>query len=321
MIALYAVLAAVLAFVLTPVSIALAVRMGAVDVPADGRRMHRRATPRAGGIAIFLAFCIAYAAWGDVTRGEIAAWVGAGAIFLLGLVDDVYSLPAGAKLILQAAWTVAAVAANGSYSGFEGVFAVLWVVALTNAHNFIDGLDGLFAGCAAIEGAGLFATLLAVGAKNSGAAPLLLALACLGFLPHNQTPAKSFAGDCGSCTVGFLLGMLSLPLFGAGEGYLSFLSPFLLFAYPLTDLLAAVLRRVLRGKSPFCADRGHLHHRIFDAGVPASLTVWVLRVLSVGTVSLSVLILLETAALYTALFSFLFALLLVEIRRFIEKFT
>ncbi len=319
MIALNAVLAAVLAFVLTPVSIALAVRMGAVDVPADGRRMHRRATPRAGGIAIFLAFCIAYAAWGEASREALAAWIGAGAIFLLGLVDDVCSLPAGAKLIFQAAWTVATVAASGAYSGAEGVFAVLWVMALTNAHNFIDGLDGLFAGCVAIEGAGLFAALLAVGAGN--AAPLLLGLACLGFLPHNQTPAKCFAGDCGSCTAGFLLGMLSLPLFGAGEGYPSLLSPFLLFAYPLTDLLAAVLRRVLRGKSPFCADRGHLHHRIFDAGVPASTTVWILRVLSVGTAALSVLLLLERAVLPAALFSFLFALLLTEIRRFIEKFT
>jgi UDP-GlcNAc:undecaprenyl-phosphate GlcNAc-1-phosphate transferase len=87
----------------------------------------------------------------------------------------------------------------------------------------------------------------------------------LAFLCFNRHPAHIFAGDCGSGTVGFLLGLLSLPLLRTGGG--RFLAVLLIFAYPLTDLGTAIMRRLLKGKSPFSADRGHLHHRIFDAGV------------------------------------------------------
>ena len=249
---------------LTPVSMGLARRIGAVDIPRDWRRMHQNAVPRAGGTAIVFGLLIAFTVLGYGESNRFALGVGCIGLCVMGLIDDVLCLGAGIKLLVQAGIVVGTVWASGMRGGFA-VAGVLWVLTLVNAHNMIDGLDGLLTGCVAIEGSALSVVLLMLGFPNSDIAALVV-LACLGFLPYNRHPAKTFAGDCGSESLGFLMGILSLPLLRAFHGIGAF-TPIFLFAYPLTDLGAAISRRLLRGKSPFCADRGHLHHRIFDAGV------------------------------------------------------
>ena len=250
---------------LTPMSMRIATKIGAVDVPRDWRRMHSRAVPRAGGIGILLGVLIAWAALGD-GAGE-NGWITAGYVgfFAIGLVDDVLCLGARSKLMWQTGIALLSLWGSGARGAFL-LLGCVWVLTLVNSHNMIDGLDGLLVGSVILEGSALSVVLLLSGLPGGGLS-VITVLACLGFLPFNRYPAKTFSGDCGSESLGFLMGMLSLPLLQNLSFEIGALTPLFLFAYPLTDLTAAVLRRLLRGKSPFSADRGHLHHRIFDAGV------------------------------------------------------
>ncbi len=257
-----------LSYVLTPPIRGLAWRMGAVDVPEDHRRMHCEILPRNGGLAILLPFFLGAALSGHTSPFLVRALYGGGLLMAVGLVDDIYCLSAFTKLAFQSVTALLTVLGSGfGESWGEVAWGILWVLTLTNAHNFIDGMDGLLAGCTVVEGVLLAGTLFLTGHTQAAGVSLLLAVTALGFLPYNRYPASIFAGDCGSEGIGFLFGMLSLPLFDASAPSFSALAPLFLFAYPLTDLVAAVLRRILRGKSPFAADRAHLHHRIYAAGL------------------------------------------------------
>lgn len=260
---------------LLPPLIRLSWRIGALDVPRDDRRMHRDSVPRVGGVAIFAA-TLSAALLSGAGAAERYALAGAAMVFAVGLADDLFTLPAWLKLFFQLVAAAFAVGAGGVAKGIWGFAAVFWVILLTNAHNLIDGLDGLFAGAASVEAVGLFAVLAVLGKESL--LPLLLAAACVAFRAENRAPARVFAGDCGSGTVGFLLGMLSIPAF-AGDWALGMLSPVFLFAYPMADLFAAVLRRTLNRRPLFGADRGHLHHRLAATGIG---TVAVGRVLLVA---------------------------------------
>lgn len=321
MIVLVCLLALALSFVLVPPVIALSWRIGAVDVPSDWRRMHRESVTRGGGIAIFLGFFAASLVLGRPSL-PIACTLAGGALMLaVGLIDDIVCLDAWVKLLFQVAITVATVLGSGLGEAIGAPIAILWVLTLTNAHNFIDGLDGLLSGVAAVEGTGLFFALTLVGVTDVSPYPLLLGLSCLGFRYFNRYPAGVFAGDSGSGTVGFLLGMLSLPLFGATLSGIGLLAPLLLFGYPLTDLTTAVTRRLLRGKSPFLADRGHLHHRLIDARLQVRQATGVLILISLGLSALGVLITAERLLIWGAAASAAMALLLMRIRRYVLDFS
>lgn len=319
MVWLVALLSFALCFVSVPPVIALSWKIGAVDVPSDWRRMHCKSIPRAGGLAVFTAFFVACCVYG-VDSLFLACALGGGLLMLaVGLADDIFFLDAWVKLFFQLAVATAAVLGSGITKGWGTLLGVLWVVALTNAHNFVDGLDGLFAGCASIEGIALCLALLLCGANDNAAPPLFLALACLAFRYFNRYPAKTFAGDCGSGTVGFLLGLFSLPLFSLSSATFGALSPLLIFAYPLTDLFGAVLRRLMRGKSPFHADRGHLHHRIYDAGLTHPQCCGVLLGITAGLGTVGVLLSAERLLLLAGLSCLGAVLVLVKSRRFIVK--
>ncbi len=284
---------AVLAFATTvawmPSLLALSWRMGAVDVPRDARRMHRDTVPRCGGLSIMAAVLLSYALlWREAT--PLWGAVAGGLLMLtLGLVDDIHPLPALAKLGVQGIASCLTARLLGM-RGLAFLGSVLWILLLTNAHNFIDGLDSLFGGVSCIEGVGLCLFLLGMGERAGAGLSLCIAAACAGFLVFNRPPARIFAGDCGSGSVGFLLGALSLPAFRAGVGGLSSLSPLFLFAYPLVDLSSAVARRLLRGKNPFAADRAHLHHRLVAMGLSHGECALCLQSLSALLVAVGVLI-------------------------------
>lgn len=249
----------------------LAWRIGAVDVPHDWRRMHTDSVPRAGGIAIMTAVAAGWLLFCPHTAAGAAGLAGGLAVFCIGLADDIRPLPAVVRLGVQTLAATVAVAGREVGSPLAFLVAVFWLIAVTNAHNLIDGLDGLFAGCAIVEGVGIALVLLACGNREQALPPLLISAACLGFLRYNRPPATVFAGDCGSGAVGFLLGVTALPAWASPVWGLGCFAPLFVFAYPLTDMTAAVLRRVLGGKSPFAADRAHLHHRICAIGVPVPI--------------------------------------------------
>jgi len=310
-----------LSFVMMPTVIALAWRIGAVDVPQDTRRMHREKIPRNGGLAIMLPLFFGCYFMGNVSHFLLCALFGAGMMLAVGLADDMFCLGAWAKLLFQIAAATAVVLGSGIAEGSSVAFAVLWVTLMTNAHNFIDGMDGLLAGCGAIEAGLIAAVYFLLGDMELSQTAILLTVASLAFRLFNRYPAQVFAGDCGSESVGFLLGMLSLPLFSAPTVSIGNLAPLFIFAYPLMDLISSILRRAVHGRSPFAADRAHLHHRIYAAGVsqPECCAILMSATLSLGTVG--VLLISEALWAYASIACVIATLVLLRIRAYIVKNT
>ena len=301
--------AAGVTWLLTPLVRRLALRTGAVAEPRD-RDVHTEVVPRLGGLAMYGGICAAFLVahslpnlsaifkYSDVTAVVVAG----GFICLLGMADDKWQLDAVTKLAGQTVsagimvllglqlLTVTFPGTGAIVLGSEGVpLTVLLVLLTVNAVNFIDGLDGLLAGVGAIAALALFffSYGLASGRVTFGvaqeriSAPTLIAVvlagACLGFLPHNFNPAKIFMGDTGSMLVGLMLAASvtsltgqfnysNLPPKAAFPVLLPVVLPLAVLAVPLVDLLLAVVRRTRAGRSPFSPDKLHLHHRLLEMG-------------------------------------------------------
>ena len=301
--------AAGVTYLLTPVARRFAVWIGAMAEPRD-RDVHAIPTPRLGGLAMYAGTCAAFLvahslpALSNVFKySDVEAIVVAGGVIVvLGFADDKWGLDALTKLAGQ---TVAAgvmvllglqlltitLPGVGAISlGAEGVPLTVLVALLTvNAVNFIDGLDGLAAGVGAIAALALFAFSysLSSGRVTQGLAqdrissPTLIAVvlagACLGFLPHNFNPARVFMGDSGSMLIGLMLAAsvtsltgqfnyANLPAKAAFPVLLPLLLPLAVLAVPIVDLLLAIVRRTRAGRSPFAPDKAHLHHRLLEIG-------------------------------------------------------
>jgi UDP-GlcNAc:undecaprenyl-phosphate/decaprenyl-phosphate GlcNAc-1-phosphate transferase len=294
--AILAVTAFVLTLLATPVCRAVCLRCGWVDQP-DPRKLHRGPIPRTGGIAIFLGYAAALLLFRfspiDLPRSLAGSAQTIGTIlpavlvaFATGLLDDLADLKPWMKLSGQVLAALLVCVAGVQIRGLGGYsilgqcwqipLTVFWLVGCANAFNLIDGLDGLAAGV------GLFATATAfLSALLSGnyaltlvTAPLLGAL--LGFLPFNFNPASIFMGDCGSNTVGFLLGCFAIIWSQKSATLLGMTAPLIALAIPLLDTALAIARRFLRNQDIFGADRGHIHHRLLSRGFTPRRVAYVL---------------------------------------------
>lgn len=270
----------------------LAWKIGAVDIPDGKRRMHSEVIPRMGGLAIFIAYVVTAAIFVKFELELLFVFLGACLIVAIGIVDDRYQIKAWQKLLGQI--VAAVVAAIGGpqmetvHVGGKvielGVFSipitVIWIVVLINAVNLIDGLDGLSCGISTISAFALL--FVALRHSDGQTALMILALcgACLGFLPSNTFPAKIFMGDTGAMFIGYMMGVLSVRGMFKLHALVSFVVPLFIFAIPLFDTCFAFFRRLLTGKNPFKADRGHIHHILVDAGFSHQNTVHILHTLS-----------------------------------------
>lgn len=285
--------AALISCAITPLVKALARKVGAMDVPKDERRMHKVPIPRMGGMAIFLGFLVSFLIFGKINREIQGILLGAVIIVILGVLDDILTLRAMPKFIVQILAAILVVAHGCRIEHFMGMtlpawlsypVSVIWIVAITNAVNFIDGLDGLAAGVSAISaGTMLVVALILVPDGTAMASSILLAAivgACIGFIPYNFNPATIFMGDTGSTFLGFMLA--SISIFGLFKTYavISFAVPFLVLGLPIFDICFAVIRRLARGQSPMHADRGHVHHRLIDMGFSQKQAVAISYLLS-----------------------------------------
>lgn len=283
--------AAVLSFAVTPLVKRLAQKVGAMDVPTDGRRMHHHPIPRMGGLAIFIAFLasVLIFAYPEIDREIRGILLGAVIIVILGVLDDIITLHAGLKFIVQILAAVLVVLQGCRIEHFMGLHladwlsypvSVVWIVAITNAVNFIDGLDGLAAGVSAISAGAMLVVALLVGDFMSAVMLAAIVGACVGFIPYNFNPAKIFMGDTGSTFLGFMLSTISI--YGLFKMYaiISFAVPFLVLGLPIFDICFAVVRRVSHGQSPMHADRGHVHHRLIDMGFSQKQAVAISYMLS-----------------------------------------
>ncbi len=282
--------ALLISFLLTLTVRDVALRRGWVTLPSSKRHLHAAAIPRFGGVAILLAFLTVTGLLFLAARvfdldlrfsgtDIMLILVPAILIFLLGLVDDVYSLPAWVKFAFQAL-AGAMLFVGGlqvtriSLFGPEYLnwlvalpLTILWVILITNAFNLIDGLDGLAAGSA------LFATVT-IFAVASGERPVLLvslltivmAGSILGFLRFNFNPATVFLGDCGSLFLGFMLSALALAGQQKSTAAVAVAIPVVSFGLPILDTVISVVRRFISGQPLFRADREHIHHKLLERG-------------------------------------------------------
>jgi UDP-GlcNAc:undecaprenyl-phosphate/decaprenyl-phosphate GlcNAc-1-phosphate transferase len=275
---------------LTPLVIQMARRRGLVD-RGDARKVHKRPTPRLGGIAIVSGFFAPLLSLpflsADLHRffaQNRSLWVllacGA-AIALLGLFDDLKGASPKQKFLVQIAVAVVMVTLGGyrienlqvPFGGLypvgmlAGPISVLWIVGIINAVNLIDGLDGLAGGVALI----VVVTNLILGVVHGDATTILvmtaLAGGIIGFLFYNLNPAQIFMGDTGSLFLGFVLAAGSLRTSNGSSSAWALLVPVLALGLPIADTLLAFTRRALRGQSPFHPDREHIHHKLLDLGL------------------------------------------------------
>ena len=269
----------------TRLLINLAGRWGLVDLPGV-RKVHPKAVPRIGGLAIFcgtLGPLLAVLLLNNTVGRAFREWqtgflalLGCGAfICLVGLLDDIWRLSAWKKLIAQFAGALVLAALGvrvNSVFGIDWVWlswaaTILWIVGVTNAVNLIDGLDGLAAGVAAIA-----CGVIAVFAHTTGQPVMItLMLALLGslsgFLILNFNPARIFMGDSGSMFLGFMIAGSSVLCSTKKAATIGLIMPALALGVPLFDMGVAVLRRILERRGIMSADRGHLHHRLVAMGL------------------------------------------------------
>lgn len=292
-------LAFITTFVVTPHTMRLAKKVGAIDIPND-RRVNKKPMPRLGGLAVIAGFLVSIIYLFITTSIEgklnffgeesyyfkmIGFFAGTSVLVLVCYVDDVKGVPSLVKLTAQIIASIIVVACgirieNISIPFTEGkivisemfsyILTVCWIVGITNAINLIDGLDGLSSGVTLIS----CLSLLMVFALNGS--PLIaivlitaLAGALVGFLPFNFSPAKTFIGDTGSNFMGFSLAIISI--LGVAKTYtaLVLIAPIIILGMPIFDTLFAIFRRLIKGKSikaVFKPDKGHLHHKLMAKG-------------------------------------------------------
>lgn len=263
---------------LIPPLIKLAPRWQFVDLPQQ-RKVHENPIPRVGGIAMAAGVLLALLVWGKVganTQALIAAIV---VLVGFGIWDDRNTLGAGPKFFGQAIASlivmylgdvhISSLMLANRHALPEWLAAPLtfaFLVGATNAINLADGLDGLAGGTTLMCLAGLALLAYTVGSPVVGGLALLLVGAVLGFLRYNTYPARVFMGDTGSQLLGFSAAVLAVMLTQDASSPLSSALPLLLLGVPIIDTLAVMTARVLAGKSPFKADRNHIHHRLLGIG-------------------------------------------------------
>lgn len=275
--------ALVVSFLLTPLAIRLAPRIGAMDVPKDDRRMHTKAMPRFGGLAIYGGTMVAMAIFLNFDKQVLTVMAGGTLIYLLGVVDDLKDLNPKVKFAGQTLVAILMYACGLRIEFLRNiagpgnvtfgapvcfVITVLWIVGITNAVNLIDGLDGLAAGTSAIAALCLayVGYIFGSGHYLPTAAMLALAGAALGFLPWNFYPAKIFMGDGGSQFLGFMLATLSVLGLTKSAAVIATAVPVLVLGLPIFDTFFAIFRRLVNKQPIMTADKGHLHHRLMRLG-------------------------------------------------------
>jgi UDP-GlcNAc:undecaprenyl-phosphate/decaprenyl-phosphate GlcNAc-1-phosphate transferase len=301
-------------FVVMPLVLRLAVRIGAVVSP-DERRVHERPTPLLGGVGMLVGFLAGMAvAWRlhafgsifDNNTEPLGLVIAAVLILGVGVIDDLREVSAPAKvagIVLAASVLVlSGISILSLRIPFVSTFildpnwaylvSVIWVLGMTNAINFIDGLDGLAGGIVAIAAAAFFLYAQQLGREGALQAgnigPLIAVLVlgmCLGFLPHNVHPAKIFMGDGGALLLGLLMAASTMVVGGrtdtpvSGQTFFFFAPvfiPLVILGVPILDTAFAILRRTRTRTSPTTADKDHLHHRLMRLGHGHRRSVFIL---------------------------------------------
>lgn len=308
-IAIAFILAFVVTFVTTPYTMKIAKKVGAIDIPKDERRAHKKTIPRFGGPAVILGFLVSTIYLLIVMSIEnsinlfgvqeywkklLGFLLGIMVISIFCIVDDIKTIKPITKLIGQ---VLASIGIAISGIRIEGIvlpflnfpeiheitsimLTIGWIVIVTNAINLIDGLDGLSSGISVISAISLLVIFVLNGSSLISIILITaLAGALVGFLPFNFSPAKTFIGDTGSNFLGFSLAVISI--LGSAKTYTAavIVLPLIVLGLPIFDTIWAIIRRLLKGKSikaVFKPDKGHLHHKLVAKGFSQKQAVLIL---------------------------------------------
>jgi len=305
--------AALLVIWSVPAVRSLAFKYKKFDLPT-GRKVHQHPIVRLGGISICggtLGSLLILVGMGGFDGLPVATvtkigWVMVGSVgfFLIGLIDDLISLPPATRLVLQGGissliWLVGVriefvtLPPGGMLlplGWFSLPITVIWLTGVVNAINWIDGLDGLASGVCGI--AALVISIVCLFTNQHAAAFVMIALAgsLLGFLYYNFNPAQIFMGDGGSYFLGFTIAGISVVGLVKGAAVTAILLPFVILAVPIVDMSAVILARLRSGDSPFAADKRHLHHRLLRLGLYHRFTVLLIYCLTLWTGSVAIAI-------------------------------
>jgi UDP-GlcNAc:undecaprenyl-phosphate GlcNAc-1-phosphate transferase len=289
---LFAFLVAVsIAWLLVPLTERAARRLNVIDEPRE-RSLHQVPTPKLGGLAILCGVLVAgvlFLPWAPTTRAILG---GAVLIATVGVLDDVFDLPAGVKLLGQfVAATIPVfngVWVNDFTLPFVGgvqldhvlfrdvvvlgnvrvghILTVLGLVAVMNVINFIDGVDGLAAGVCVISAATFGVIAMSLNRPGAGVLGAATAGGALGFLRHGFPPASSFMGDTGSNLLGYLLGTVAILGALKTNAVVALFFPLIVLAVPILDSGFVIAKRLKYGRPVYEADRSHFHHRMANIG-------------------------------------------------------
>lgn len=287
--------ALIVSFILTPPARLLAFKVGALDIPKDPRKIHKKPMPYFGGLAIYVAIMSCMVVYMPHNQTNIAIMAGATIIVLTGIVDDMFGMNAKVKLLMQI--VAAAVAIYGgvkihfvtnplSATGMSLLrnltvpITLFWIVGITNTINLIDGLDGLASGIASIAATTLLFTASLKGYDFIVMQCAIIAGASLGFLPFNFNPAKIFMGDTGALLLGYMLAVTSVLGMVKSVAAVALVVPVFALGIPIFDTTFAIIRRYINKKPIMQADKDHLHHKLMKKGLNQRQTVLIMYFIS-----------------------------------------
>ena len=279
--------------IIMPFTSKIAHHIGAIDVPKDERRVHNKPIPKLGGLGIFASFLFGYMLFGVQSVQMNSILIGSFIIVIYGICDDIKTLSSKYELLGQfLAALVITFYGNILIGGINffgqsidfGIFAypitIFFLLGCTNAIRLIDGIDGLSSGISSI----FFLTIGIIAFFQGKVESLEIIISfimlgsCSGFLIHNFYPAKLFAGEAGSAFMGFMIGIISI-LGYKGTLVTSLIVPITILAVPILDTLFAIIRRILKGKPIFEADKDHLHHQFLKMNFSQKTTVLIIYVI------------------------------------------
>lgn len=327
----------------------IAPRIGFVDKPGH-RKIHSNPKPLGGGVAIFWAVALpllavlgaAHWGWfpdqykdyagGIVMQTPIALRLLAAVLLMhaMGVVDDAKALGPYLKLAVQLV-AAAVVVVPGDFriftvlgDGWSIALTILWITGITNAFNFLDNMDGLTSGVAAVCTAAFLVTALLIGQWFVAGMLALLLGALVGFLCFNFAPASIFMGDSGSLVIGMLLGCLTVrptylpPGRELTDAWYTLLTPLIVLAVPIYDLMVVSVIRMSHGKSPFVGDTNHFSHRLVRRGMSRRTAVLCIWLVTAAT-SIAAILLQQIADVTSAVLVFTQTILVLGVVALLEQ--
>lgn len=297
----------------TPIIKRIALRFRIIDLPS-GRKIHLEPIPLLGGLGIAIVFLIVFSLFSRPSGELLAAIFGSLIILVIGLIDDIYSLPPFLKLSGQilAAWLVIIFGVSISFTNNPNIdipLTFLWIVGITNSFNLLDNMDGLSVGIAGIASFFFFLLASLQGQFLIASLSISLAGACFGFLKYNFRPAQIFMGDTGSMFLGFTLSIVGIKLRFSPLISFSWAIPIIVLGLPIFDTTLVTISRMIRRVKVSEGGKDHSSHRLVGLGLSHTKAVLLLYLISItfGILSLLLTYLQKNGLFIAILFILLFA--------------